>query len=184
MSDTPLKFPSKGWYQQNAKIDDGCECGAGCDRDLPLVDELERLGNPLHIVVSGQIMGGKNNICITRTGHRYPNAKWAKWRDLAVRSVQSQLPIDFKKICEPVNISLDYYTRDKRRRDMPAIVDSIFHVLEKAGVVSDDTHLWVIRSTRSYDKANPRADIRFLAKNIQINDPRTRNQTGTANQAH
>lgn len=36
----------------------------------------------LQIVISGQILGGKNHIMITRTGHRYPVASWAKWREM------------------------------------------------------------------------------------------------------
>lgn len=98
----------------------------------------------------GQIRGGKNNIIITRTGRRFPKPEWAKWRDTAVASVKSQLPAGFKMIERPVNVHLDYFAGDKRRRDMPAIIDAIFNVLEKAGVVADDTLLWVSRSERFY----------------------------------
>jgi hypothetical protein len=123
----------------------------------------------LRLVIIGQIRGGKNNITVTRTGKRFPNKVWANWRDKAVSQVLEQLPDGFphqtygvQQFIEPVNISLDYVAGDKRRRDMPAIIDSIFHVLEKAGVVSDDTLLWVSESSRSYDKQNPRAVITFL----------------------
>ena len=112
------------------------------------------------ITITGQILGGKNNIVITRTGKRFPKASWAKWRDAKVSEVRKQWkgqPID-----SPTNIRLDYFAGDKRRRDMPAIIDSIFHVLEKACVVTDDTHLWVSESFRGYDKANPRAEIKIL----------------------
>jgi len=114
------------------------------------------------IVILGQIAGGKNNIVITRTGHRFPKPAWAKWRDNAVESVKSQLLQPWTPISEPANIRLEYWAGDKRRRDMPAIIDSIFHVLEKSGVVTDDWHLWVAGSHRGYDKENPRAVITFL----------------------
>lgn len=109
-------------------------------------------------VITGQIKGGKNNIIITRTGRRFPNASWAKWRDAAVREIASQRQ-GSAQYTEAVNVRLDYYAEDRRRRDMPAIVDAIFHVLEKAGVVKDDTLLWITESSRNYDKANPRAEI-------------------------
>jgi hypothetical protein len=34
--------------------------------------------------------------------------------------------------------------------------------LEKAGVVADDTLLWAVQSSRSYDKAAPGVTITFL----------------------
>lgn len=111
--------------------------------------------------ITGQVRGGKNNIIITRTGRRFPNAQWAKWRDAAVMQVAMQRQ-GLAQFTEPVNVRLDYYAEDRRRRDMPAIVDAIFHVLEKAGVVADDTLLWIAESSRNYDKANPRAEITIL----------------------
>lgn len=42
-----------------------------------------------------------------------------------------------------------------------SIIDAAWHVLEKAGVVADDTLLWVAASTRSYDNAAPRIEIVF-----------------------
>ena len=114
--------------------------------------------------ITGQIRGGKNNLTVTRTGHRFPNAKWAKWRDVAVKEIVAQRQ-GRAQFTEPVNVRLDYYAEDRRRRDMPAIVDAIFHVLEKAGVVKDDTLLWITESSRNYDKANPRAEITILDEN-------------------
>lgn len=114
------------------------------------------------IQISGQIMGGKNNICITRTGHRFPKPAWAKWRDKAVAEVRAQLPPNWKPIDAPTNVRLDYVCGDKRRRDFPAICDSVWHVLEKSGFVADDTHLWPVASTRRHDKQCPRMYITVL----------------------
>lgn len=118
---------------------------------------------PLQIIIRGQIMGGKNNIVITRTGHRFPKASWAKWRDDAVSQVRQQLPSNFETITEPVYVNLVYVAGDKRRRDMPAIIDSIWHVLEKSGIVADDTLLWVKHSLRIYSKEEPQAQISFAS---------------------
>lgn len=116
----------------------------------------------MRLTITGQIRGGKNNIVVTRSGNRFPSAAWAKWRADAVQLVVNQLPENFRPFNAPVNIRLDYFAGDKRRRDMPAIVDSIFHVLEKAGVVTDDWHLWVTESSRGYDKDSPRAVVTFM----------------------
>jgi Holliday junction resolvase RusA-like endonuclease len=78
-----------------------------------------------------------------------------------VKEVLLQIPVGMVAICRPVNVHLEYVAGDRRRRDMPAVVDSLFHILEKAGVVEDDTLLWVSKSSRSYDKENPRATITF-----------------------
>jgi Holliday junction resolvase RusA-like endonuclease len=122
---------------------------------------------PICLLIYGQIMGGKNNVCITRTGKRYPNAQWADWRDAAVACIRLQkADIGLETITTPVNMRLEYVSEDHRRRDMPAIVDSIFHVLEKAGVVADDTLLWITESTRSYDKQHPRAAIFLTLTNL------------------
>jgi Holliday junction resolvase RusA-like endonuclease len=117
----------------------------------------------LRIVIEGQIRGGKNNMIVTRSGLHFPKPAWSKWRDEAVSQVKSQLRIGFKPFCAPVDVRLAYTAGDKRRRDMPAIVDSIFHVLEKSGVVTDDTFLWITESKRDYSKEKPMAIIEFLA---------------------
>ena len=115
---------------------------------------------------TGQIRGGKNNMIVTRTGHRFPKPEWAKWRDSAVKEIKAQLPKSFRPIDVPTAIRMDYLAGDKRRRDMPAIIDAIFHVLEKAGVVKDDTLLWVTESTRGYSKEAPSATITFETSRV------------------
>ena len=119
------------------------------------------VGSPLVILISGQIRGGKNNMIVTRQGRHFPKPEWAKWRDAKVAEVKNQLPVGFQTLTQPVNLNLSYIAGDKRRRDMPAIIDSIFHVLEKAGVVTDDTLIWVTQSSRSYDKDRPMASLVF-----------------------
>ena len=76
--------------------------------------------------------------------------------------LKRQLPAHWKPVARPVNVRLDYVAGDKRRRDMPAIVDAIWHAMEKAGVVEDDTLLWISQSTRSYSKESPGCTITFL----------------------
>ena len=123
----------------------------------------------LSITIPGQIKGGKNNMIVTRSGKHFPKKDWEQWRNRTVAIIKSQLPNDWNPISEPCLMSLDYVAGDKRRRDMPAIVDSIFHCLEKAGVVADDALLWVQWSSRGYDKATPFALIEIF-QNVRVSE--------------
>lgn len=116
------------------------------------------------ITINSQIRGGKNNMIVTRTGHRFPKKEWAQWRDATVAEIRSQIPRGWKPIDHPVNITIDYRASDNRRRDMPAILDSIFHCLEKAGFCADDTHLWVAHSSRTVNKYSAGATIELLTE--------------------
>ena len=146
----------------------GVLLGAEGYEALMAFDDLTEQNLEQIITIAGQILGGKNNINMTRTGHRYPNKAWATWRDDAVSQVRCQLPAGFKPFDQPVNMRLAYHAGDRRRRDMPAILDSIFHVLERAVVVADDTLIWVTSSSRDYDKARPRACIVLEGKFLKI----------------
>ncbi len=114
----------------------------------------------LTLTFTGQIRGGKNNMIVTRTGLHFPKPEWAKWRNAAVEQIRAQLPPDFVPYDVPLVDEIDYYAGDRRRRDRPAILDAVWHVLEKAGVVTDDT---LLRDSTwygvHYDKANPRLII-------------------------
>lgn len=115
----------------------------------------------IELTIKGKILGGKNNMIVTRSGVHVPKPSWAKWRDQAVQQIRAQLPTGWTPIDIPINMNLIYVSGDRRRRDMPAIVDSIFHCLEKAGVVTDDTLIWITSSSRRYDKENPGAWMGF-----------------------
>lgn len=84
--------------------------------------------------IRGPIKGGKNNMLMTRTGRHYPNPKWAKWRDGIVAGLVGKCSI-FDK---PVKMEVVYIPEDLRRRDLPAMLDSIFHCLERAKLIVDD----------------------------------------------
>lgn len=112
--------------------------------------------------LTGQVRGGKNNMGRTKTGKSYPKKLFADWRAEAIRQIRAQLPSGWTPIAVPCNVRLDYVAEDRRRRDFPAICDALWHALERAGVVKDDTLLWTAQSSRSYDKAAPGVTITFL----------------------
>jgi len=64
----------------------------------------------------------------------------------------------------PVDVEINYWTGDRRRRDAPGIIDALWHLLERCGVVSDDAHLGgfersIVYKNCGLDKANPRVEI-------------------------
>ena len=110
--------------------------------------------------LTGQVRGGKNNMGRTKTGMTFPKKSFADWRAEAIRQIKTQF--SGEPIAVPCNVRLDYVAEDRRRRDFPAICDALWHALERAGVVTDDTLLWPAQSSRSYDKAAPGVTITFL----------------------
>ena len=110
--------------------------------------------------LTGQVRGGKNNMGRTKTGKSFPKKSFADWRAEAIRQIKTQF--HGEPIAVPCNVRIDYVAEDRRRRDFPAICDALWHALERAGVVTDDTLLWPAQSSRSYDKAAPGVTITFL----------------------
>ena len=116
----------------------------------------------MNLVIKGQIFGGKNNMKISRYGHHYPNKKWAAWRDMVVSSLRSQKKADFKRFTGILAIELDYWKGDLRRRDVPAILDSIWHCLERAEIVEDDEQLAnIVFTDKGLDRVNPRVEMQI-----------------------
>ena len=114
------------------------------------------------IKILGQVHGGKNNMIITKSGKHIPTPTFEKWRNRAVYQVQQQ---KFKKITKPCSASFHYIAGDKRKRDIPAILDAVFHVLERAGVVEDDCLIENLSEfKKSYDKENPQIIITIEVK--------------------
>lgn len=116
-------------------------------------------------IITGQCPSGKNSITITRTGKRFPNQRFVQWRKKALDELDNQKK--WGKITSPTNIKLKYYAGDNRRRDLPGIVDAVWHCLEKAGIVSDDRWLGGAEKKCVFDfvgvdKKNPRVEIYIL----------------------
>lgn len=89
--------------------------------------------------LEGQVRGGKNNMIVLRNGMHIPKASWAKWRDAAVDALRQQVDTTEERFpwCGIVKAVIKYQC-DLRRRDVPAVIDSLWHCIEKAGIMSDD----------------------------------------------
>jgi Holliday junction resolvase RusA-like endonuclease len=118
----------------------------------------------LVLVLDGQMQSGKNRVLITRTGHRYPPKRFAEWRDRVVAEIQRQNTGQFF-FQSPARAMVIYVPGDKRKRDVPGIVDALFHCLERAGVVKDDALLEDISFvTLDVDRKAPNLTIQIQGK--------------------
>lgn len=110
-----------------------------------------------------QLHGGKNHINITRSGHRYPNKAWAIWRDRMVTDTQIwQTQKKWRCVRDSAKLHVDYWPGDKRVRDLPALMDSLFHIFEKAGIVENDRLIrHCVWTEHEIDRKNPRVAIKI-----------------------
>lgn len=117
----------------------------------------------IDFTIHGIIRGGKNNINITRTGRRYPNKSWAIFRDRVVNEIRDMMRKEGLKTFENrLKIEIGYYNGDLRRRDVPAMLDSLWSCMEKAELVKDDCLFTDVNwFSMGMDKTNPRVEIRI-----------------------
>ncbi len=116
----------------------------------------------------GQCTSGKNSVIVTRTGKRFPSQRFTLWRNDMMGQILPQIE-HYKKmvqlpLCGPVSVSVLYKSKDRLRRDAPGIIDALWHLLEKSGVITDDTHLAGFENSLQYynagiDKLNPSVSI-------------------------
>jgi len=111
--------------------------------------------------IKGQVRGGKNSMVVTRTGKHYPRRPFTQYRDAAYWQILEQRIPGTPRIEDNRWLwTFDYTPADRRRHDAPAILDAVFHVLEKALVVSDDSFIKkIIFVEHEPDRENPRIEI-------------------------
>jgi len=85
------------------------------------------------------MVSGKNQVGITRTGRRYPNARFVEFRKQVARQIlnHNQLNFSLQKV-KSLRCDIKYWPNDKRTRDLPGMTDAIYHCLEQAGVIASD----------------------------------------------
>ena len=125
----------------------------------------------LEFHLNGQVCSGKNNMRVGRNGRHYPTKRWAAWRDIQLMAIKlsvhrlgkfeqghQRLP----PITTPCSAKVVFTHADKRRRDVPGMLDALCHVLERAGVVKDDSLIvdWDIHTVPESNKAKAGVEIR------------------------
>jgi len=95
------------------------------------------------LFLPGQLPSGKNAVIVTRTGLRFPKKRFTAWRDVALTAIRLQLGghRDVALVTCDVSLAVVYATGDKRRRDLPGILDAICHLLEKSNILADDAQI-------------------------------------------
>jgi len=119
----------------------------------------------MKLIIQGQVRGGKNNMIVCRNGMHIPSKTFKKWRDDAVTQIYHQIQNAkeiIRTIDNPCRADIIYTAGDRRRRDMPAIIDAIWHALERAEVVRDDCLIEDVCFKKLYDKENP--NVRIILK--------------------
>lgn len=126
----------------------------------------------LRLVLHGQLPNGKNRIGIrqeeaevpfkTGKSRRHPYPRFDRWRRDAEKQVllqvgqwRASLPI-----AVPMLMYVWCWSSDRRIRDRSGMEDALFHLLERAGIISNDglveDPLW---RTMPMDKQDPRVVI-------------------------
>lgn len=110
----------------------------------------------MNFEIKGQIKSGKNGMQTTRNGFHYPLKSFKDWRQGVEEQILVQVgkPKTIEGVCKAV---FDYFPGDLRRRDVPGMIDALFHVFERYGLVKDDSLIKdVIWNTHPLDRGDPR----------------------------
>jgi len=91
--------------------------------------------------LKGQMPSGKNSVIVTRTGHRFPAKRFVDWREDAMAQLKHQRIDSTAPFEGPCTVEVGYARGDLRRRDVPGMIDALCHLLEKYGIVKDDSQL-------------------------------------------
>jgi len=119
----------------------------------------------LELHIRGQVRGGKNNMGVTRQGFHYPKPEFIKWRNDVMGQLGAQIPQQFKPV-DSIDLKwyFEYTPEDRRRRDLPAILDAVFHCFERAHIVEDDC---LIKNVEFVNYAPDKVNAGLL---IQVSD--------------
>lgn len=107
--------------------------------------------------ITGQLPSGKNAVIVTRTGMRFPAARFKKWREGVVPELEIQRgKCSLFPIANPVTLECEYTPGDLRTRDVDGMLGALLHVIVKAGLLTDDGLVWAVTWRRmEMDRKQP-----------------------------
>lgn len=113
------------------------------------------------LYLCGQIMGGKNNIGIRADGHRYPRPEFEAWRNEMIGQLYKQVKgWRFLPVSNLLRLKVLYVPSDRKIRDIPALTDSVLHVLERTEIIVSDGQIHELYWQRGMQsKKEPGAEI-------------------------
>ena len=118
----------------------------------------------MKFVIKGQCKSGKNSMQVARTGRHFPLKSFVDWRAGVEAQIISQVgkPRPIEGPCMAV---FSYVPGDLRRRDVPGMIDALFHVFERVNLVEDDSLINDVRwITEPLDRSNPRVEVMVEGK--------------------
>jgi Holliday junction resolvase RusA-like endonuclease len=69
-----------------------------------------------------------------------------------------------RRIEGPCHGRFAYFAGDLRRRDVPGMMDALFHVLERSGIVRDDSLIQTAEWHYKLDREGPRVEIELIRR--------------------
>lgn len=114
------------------------------------------------IELKGGMVSGKNQQGTDpRTGHRFPNARFKRWREKMlpqVRAAKQAAGMGDRWFICPLAFWVEYWPADGIHRDMPGLMDALFHLMEQGRVVENDNQFEECRGWKKHpaDRINPR----------------------------
>ena len=136
----------------------------------------------IHFTIPGNCVSSKNSrpIFINKsTGARFiGKSKLLKdYIDNGLKELNIQKRADIRNLCfrksDPdwegardypigidIQVTFKFYVQDKRKRDLVNLMQAPLDLLQKAGIISDDSIVKSLDGSRIYiDKSNPRTEI-------------------------
>ena len=99
---------------------------------------------------------------ISRTGRHFPLKSFVDWRSLTELQIRNQVGYP-SPIEGPCKAFFAYYPGDLRRRDVPGMIDALFHVFERLKLVKDDSLIrHVDWKTFELCRENPRVEVELV----------------------
>ena len=107
--------------------------------------------------ITGQMTSGKNSVVVTRSGMRFPSKRFKAWRDSVLPELLIQKGANgLFPLSTSVTLDCIYTPGDRRTRDVPGMLDALFHVIVKAGLLVDDGLVWGVTWRREdMDREKP-----------------------------
>jgi Holliday junction resolvase RusA-like endonuclease len=96
-------------------------------------------------------------------GKHYPLPRFVAWRAEVFGHLKCAFPHGLIPIDKPCNIAFDYWPGDARRRDVPGMIDAMFHCFERFGIIKDDSLFANVKwTTHEIDREKPGLNVEIF----------------------
>lgn len=114
--------------------------------------------------ITGQIPSGKNQVktvLIKGKVLHIPDKRFKKWREAVLPQLKIQRgQCAWFPLQTPITLECEYTPGDRRTRDVSGMLDALFHLIVKAGLLTDDGLVWAVTWRRN-EMDRQRPGLRF-----------------------